>query len=314
MRKRVFASMRKRVLASTIAALALFSAVGLVAALAPSLASLNLARAQSLGGPMLYDLTVTAGGTAQTLVPAFYSTDYFYEVHVDNSVAQVTVTGTPDGDATVTAAQLVNLPAVGATRVNVVVSLTAHGTTTMRTYTVLVIRKGTEATDRAALMALYNSAGGANWTDNTNWGSTEPIGTWFGVIADFDGRVIQLALGQNNLVGTLPDALGNLDQMQWLYLWGNQLRGSIPASLGDLANLRELYLNNNELTGSIPDLGSLTILTILSLGDNELTGSIPDLGRPHPPNDPVSVGQSVDGVDPRLAKRPHQAGLPVPGR
>ena len=42
----------------------------------------------------------------------------------------------------------------------------------MRTYTVLVIRKGTMATDRAALMALYNSAGGANWTDNTNWGSS----------------------------------------------------------------------------------------------------------------------------------------------
>ena len=44
---------------------------------------------------MLYDLTVTAGGTAQRLVPAFFSTGYFYEVHVDNSVSQVTVTGTP---------------------------------------------------------------------------------------------------------------------------------------------------------------------------------------------------------------------------
>ena len=45
---------------------------------------------------------------------------------MDNSVSQVTVAGTPGGDATVTAAQLVNLPAVGATRVNVVVSLTAQ--------------------------------------------------------------------------------------------------------------------------------------------------------------------------------------------
>ena len=274
--------MRKRVFTSTIAALALFAVVGLVAALAPSLASLNLARAQSLGGPMLYDLTVTAtaDGTAQRLVPAFYSTDYFYEVHVDNSVSQVTVAGTPGGDATVTAAQQVNLPAVGATRVNVVVSLTAHGTTTMRTYTVLVIRKGTTATDRAALMALYNSAGGADWTNNTNWGSTEPLDTWFGIIAPSHvGRVMELKLEGNNLVGTLPDALGNLDRMEWLLLSRNQLSGSIPASLGDLANLRELYLYNNELTGPIPDLGSLTILAELYLGDNELTGSIPDLGR-----------------------------------
>ena len=73
------------------------------------------------------------------------------------------------------------LPTLGAKRVNVVVSHTVSGTTTTRTYTVLVIREGTVATDRAALMALYNSTGGANWTNNTNWGSTEPIGTWFGV-------------------------------------------------------------------------------------------------------------------------------------
>ena len=270
--------MRIRIFTRAIAALSLFAVVGLVAALA--IAWPNLARAQSLGGPMLYDLTVTAGGTAQRLVPAFYSTDYFYEVHVDNSVSQVTVAGTPGGDATVTAAQLVNLPAVGATRVNVVVSLTAHGTTTTRTYTVLVIRKGTMATDRAALMALYNSAGGADWTNNTNWGSTEPLDSWYGIsVPSHVGRVIDLELEGNNLVGTLPDALGNLDQMEWLLLGSNQLRGTIPASLGDLANLRELYLNNNELTGSIPDLGSLTILDRLYLGGNKLTGSIPDLSR-----------------------------------
>ena len=45
-----------------------------------------------------------------------------------------------------------------------------------------------------------------------------------------DGRVIELALGANNLVGTLPAALGHLDQMQWLYLWGNQLTGAIPGA------------------------------------------------------------------------------------
>ena len=32
--------------------------------------------------------------------------------------------------------------------------------------------------DRAALVALYNATGGANWTDNTNWLSDEPLSEW----------------------------------------------------------------------------------------------------------------------------------------
>ena len=297
--------MRIRIFTRTVAALALFAVVGLVAALAPSLASLNLARAHSPGGATLTALAVTAGGSAQTLSPAFSSTVYAYTVRVDNSVAQVTVTGTPDGDATVTAAQQVSLPAVGGRRVNVVVSHTDSGTTTTQTYTVLVIREGTAATDRAALVALYNSTGGASWTDKTNWGSTEVLANWFGVYTDSSGRVTTLYLttntcGGNNLVGTLPAALGNLDQMQYLYLCGNRLRGtipdlsnltyllwlhlqsnelsgSVPDTLGNLASLQHLILSFNQLSGTIPDsIGNLTSLQNLYLGDNQLSGTIPD--------------------------------------
>ena len=195
-------------------------------------------RAHSPGSASLTALTVTAGGDAQILSPAFSSTLYSYTVRVNSDVAQVTVTGTPDGDGTVTAAQQVNLPPVGSTLVNVVASHSDSGTTTTQTYTVRVIREGTEATDRAALMALYNSAGGANWTRKANWGSTLPLNDWEEVITDLNGRVVDLALGDNNLVGTLPAALGNLDQMYWLHLEDNQLSGSIPASLGDLTSLR----------------------------------------------------------------------------
>ena len=179
--------MRKRIFTSTIAAVALFAVVGLVAALA--IAWPNLARAHS-GEASLTALTVTVGGVPHALSPAFSSTVYSYTVRMSaDNVAQVTVTGTPDGDGTVTAAQPVTVPAVGSRRLNVVVSHTDSGTTTRQTYTVLMIREGTVETDRAALMALYNSTDGANWTDNTNWGSTEPLGTWFGVTTNTDGRV-----------------------------------------------------------------------------------------------------------------------------
>ena len=86
--------MRKRIFTSTIAALALFVVVGLVAALAPSLAWPNLARAHSPGEAALTALTVTVGGVPHALSPAFSSTVYFYTVRTsDNSVAQITIDG-----------------------------------------------------------------------------------------------------------------------------------------------------------------------------------------------------------------------------
>ena len=93
--------MHKRTRTSTVAALGLFAIVGLVAALTPSIASLNLARAHA-GDATLIALTVTADGTAQTLSPIFRSAVYFYTVRVANSVSQVTIEATPYGDIEIT--------------------------------------------------------------------------------------------------------------------------------------------------------------------------------------------------------------------
>ena len=43
--------------------------------------------------------------------------------------------------------------------------------------------------DRAALVALYNATGGANWTNNDGWLTNAPIGQWHGVTTDDSGRV-----------------------------------------------------------------------------------------------------------------------------
>ena len=85
--------MRNRIFTSTVAVLALFAIVGLVSALAPSIAWPNLARAHSPGEAALTALTVTAGGAAQALTPTFSSTVDSYTVYVAKSVAQVTVDG-----------------------------------------------------------------------------------------------------------------------------------------------------------------------------------------------------------------------------
>ena len=133
-----------------------------------------------------------------------------------------------------------------------------------------------EATDRAALVALYNATSGPNWTINTNWLTTAALSEWYGVTTDVDGRVTHVYLAQNELNGELPVELGDLTSLQILYLSQNMLSGELPAALGDLSSLQILYLWGNELSGAIPvELGDLTNLEQLSLSQNMLSGAIP---------------------------------------
>ena len=131
------------------------------------------------------------------------------------------------------------------------------------------------ASDRAALVALYNATDGPKWANNDNWLSDEPLDAWYGVRVS-DGRVELLDLEDNRLTGTIPPQLGDLSSLTWLNLARNQLTGPIPPELGDLSSLTLLYLHANQLTGSIPaELGNLSLLWTLILGHNQLTGPIP---------------------------------------
>ncbi|MCY4509452.1 MAG: M12 family metallo-peptidase, partial [Acidobacteria bacterium] len=63
---------------------------------------------------------------------------------------------------------------------------------------------GSVESDRAALEALYDATGGAGWTDSTNWKTAAPLGEWYGVTTDTDGRVTEVDLYDNALAGWLP--------------------------------------------------------------------------------------------------------------
>ena len=147
------------------------------------------------------------------------------------------------------------------------------------------------AIERQALIALYNSTDGDNWTNNSGW-KTPPLDTdgfafpgtennWCGVTVSGD-RVTELDLAYNQLTGGIPAELGNLTNLQSLDLYGNQLSGTIPTQLGNLTNLQELVLGyNQQIHGTIPpELGNLANLQYLDLGYNQLTGTIPpELGN-----------------------------------
>ena len=136
--------------------------------------------------------------------------------------------------------------------------------------------QGSVASDRAALEAFYDATGGPGWANRTSWKTSAPLHEWYGVGTDGAGRVTSLNVRENGLTGTVPPALGNLAELDWLDLGGNALTGAIPATLGRLARLQGLILWRNELTGPVPaELGSLVELRLLHLGENGLTGAIP---------------------------------------
>ncbi len=129
--------------------------------------------------------------------------------------------------------------------------------------------------DSLALVDLYNSTNGPGWTNNTNWLTSKPVSTWYGVYVP-GVRVTRLALNRNNLIGNIPASIGNLETLQYLNLSENQLNGHIPGTIGDLIHLKDLYLYENNLNGHIPpSIGNLAELYRLGLSDNQLSGSIP---------------------------------------
>lgn len=133
---------------------------------------------------------------------------------------------------------------------------------------------------REALIALYKATNGDNWTNNTNWCSDKPISEWYGVTADGltpdNPPGMLLLLDNNNLVGELPQEIGNLKNLILLRMDANKLSGSIPESIGDLTQVREIYLEGNQLSGSIPEsIGNLTQVRVIHLEGNQLSGPIP---------------------------------------
>ena len=137
-----------------------------------------------------------------------------------------------------------------------------------------------QATDRAALVALYETTGGPDWTRDDNWLSERPLGEWYGIAVDDSDRVTGIRLRENGLEGTLPQELGDLGGLRYLHLGDNKLSGPIPAELDGLARLGALFLGDNDLSGPLPEeLAELDSLKGLWIAGNGLEGVVPSAFR-----------------------------------
>ncbi|KAK7263696.1 hypothetical protein RJT34_31290 [Clitoria ternatea] len=86
-----------------------------------------------------------------------------------------------------------------------------------------------------------------------------------------------LVLVYNLLSGIIPSSLSNISTLKHLQLAYNPFHpGPIPSQLGNLTNLETIWLTQCNLVGPIPDsLGNLARLTNIDLSQNNLTGTIP---------------------------------------
>jgi len=205
------------------------------------------------------------------------------------------------------------------------------------------------STDYYVLQHFYELMDGANWKNNENWLDGEPCYNEWASSSQYDcytgdlvrtpqpicceasvdeaRAVVKLDLYGNNLAGTIPEEMANLDQLRLLVLDGNGISGTIPKSLGKMRYLEVLWLQDNSLSGTIPttlktyitgDPGSI-ILRPNRFNCSELdaienawcNSSLADLFDAGVTPDGLSSGARLDAKSP-LTTTPARSCLPLP--
>ena len=121
------------------------------------------------------------------------------------------------------------------------------------------------------------------WSDNSgkayncNLSGSIPssISNWLQINYLYLGYHPISTVPEETLTGSIPGEIGDLINLEKLFLHSNSLSGKVPDIFSDLTNLNEIWLDNNELTGQLPEsLWSLTDLEKLYLEHNNLSGQI----------------------------------------
>jgi hypothetical protein len=106
--------------------------------------------------------------------------------------------------------------------------------------------------EREVLEKFFCSTNGGEWRTRTGWMADGPLSSFYGVIFGME-KVMGLGLTENELSGKLPDEIGYLRSLQYMYAQDNNITGKLPASIAQMSSICVLELNGNMLEGSHND-------------------------------------------------------------
>ncbi|XP_030970907.1 putative receptor-like protein kinase At3g47110 [Quercus lobata] len=96
------------------------------------------------------------------------------------------------------------------------------------------------------------------------------------VLGNLSTQFIYFMISNNLIFGEIPSGIGNLINLNHLWMDGNKFTGKIPSDIGNLQKLQRLFLNNNKLSGRLPiTLGNLSSVSNMHFEKNRLQGTIP---------------------------------------
>ncbi|KAK2979354.1 hypothetical protein RJ640_000448 [Escallonia rubra] len=94
-----------------------------------------------------------------------------------------------------------------------------------------------------------------------------------GSIANLSSKLEILWLRSNKISGSIPQEIGNLNNLYFLSIDHNMISGSIPESIGKLSKLQQLRIVDNNISGKIPpSIGNITGLSFVAAAANKLVG------------------------------------------
>ncbi len=142
--------------------------------------------------------------------------------------------------------------------------------------------------DWLALKNIYEETEGVRWTAQENWSiadselpQIQELNAWSGVEV-YRGRVTELNLSGVGMLGTLPETVGNLTGLIEFRIDQNNLEGTLPGEMTNIENLEILHFDGQSLCAPIYDEFQDWLQTVSEvMGSNcqdafTLTGTIQD--------------------------------------